>query len=86
VSEDEGSAFVKVWLVDSKKNPITFDEDIVVDYRTADMSALSGQDYVAQSGSITIPAGTNQVFIEIPIIDDLNVEGIEFFRVEVTSV
>ncbi|RRN77042.1 hypothetical protein EIM50_21615, partial [Pseudoxanthomonas sp. SGD-10] len=41
-------------------------------------SAVSGQDFAALPGAVTLPANTNTIDIPIAIIDDAKVEGDEF--------
>lgn len=60
-------------------------QDITVDYATSDGSATAGSDYVASSGTITIPAGTTVGTASIPIIGDTVVEPPEVFRVDLTK-
>ena len=46
-------------------------EEITVDYETANGTAMAGQDYTAQSGTLTFPANsTTPQEIRVPIIDD----------------
>jgi hypothetical protein len=53
---------------------------ITVDYATADGSALAGEDYVAQSGTLTWADGdASPKSIVITLIDDLAVESDEAF-------
>ena len=60
--------------------------DIVIGYQTRDITATAGEDYVALSGSFTIPANaTRTSFAEIEFIDDLVEEGTETFVVEFTA-
>jgi len=60
-------------------------EDITVDYATSDSSAKAGIDYVASSGTITIPAGTTSATASIPIIGDTVVETPEVFRIDLSN-
>ena len=60
--------------------------DIVIGYRSLDLTATAGEDYVALSGSFTILANSTKVsFAEIEFIDDLDEEGTETFVVEFTA-
>ena len=60
--------------------------DIVVEYVTHEGAATAGRDYVASSGTLTIPAGALSGQITIPIIDDDDFdEGIESFSVELRN-
>jgi hypothetical protein len=60
-------------------------QDVTVDYATSDLSATAGSDYVASSGTITIPAGTTSATASIPIIGDTVVEAPEVFRLDLTN-
>jgi hypothetical protein len=44
--------------------------DVSVAYATADGTATAGEDYVAVSGVVTIPAGSHSTTFGVPIIDD----------------
>jgi ELWxxDGT repeat protein len=44
---------------------------VTVDFATADGTATAGTDYQAQSGTLTIPAGTTSGTIVVPVIGDL---------------
>ncbi|WP_138988724.1 retention module-containing protein, partial [Neptunomonas concharum] len=61
--------------------------DVTFDYATADNgSALAGSDYTAVSGSATIPAGSTQVTIDVPITDDVYLENPETFLINLTNI
>lgn len=53
--------------------------DITFTYTTADDSAIAGQDYMAATGLITIPAGSFTAEVAISVIDDFEPEGTEQF-------
>lgn len=53
--------------------------DATVDYYTIDGSAFAGQDYIATSGTATIPAGETSILIGVEIIGDNILEGNENF-------
>ncbi|HWB52753.1 MAG TPA: Calx-beta domain-containing protein, partial [Tepidisphaeraceae bacterium] len=44
------------------------DVPVVVNYATSDGSAKAGTDYTATTGSVTIPAGTDSVTVNVPIL------------------
>lgn len=46
------------------------DESVSVEYRTADNTAIAGEDYEETSGILTIAAGDSEGIIEVPLIDD----------------
>jgi uncharacterized repeat protein (TIGR01451 family) len=58
---------------------------ITVDFSTADGTALSGQDYLAQSGTVTFPPGITSATISIPVVGDLIPEPTETFSVILTN-
>jgi hypothetical protein len=59
------------------------DSDILLSYETVDRTATSPQDFVATSGSVTIPAGETEVQFSVVVNGDDEVEGTvpEVFRV-----
>jgi alpha-tubulin suppressor-like RCC1 family protein len=59
---------------------------ITVKYATTDGTATAGSDYTAKSGSVSIPAGTASVTVNVAIKGDAVVEGDEHFNFAVTSV
>jgi len=56
-----------------------------VHYATADGSATAGSDYVARSGTLTIPAGTTTKTIAITINGDTTAEPDETFFINLTT-
>jgi len=58
---------------------------ITVDYATSNRTAAAGSDYVAASGTVSIPAGSTSVTVNIPITGDLNVEPDETFAVTLSN-
>jgi hypothetical protein len=61
------------------------ERDVEVSYSTADGSARSGPDYVATSGSVTIPAAQTSATFAVPVKGDVFLEGDETFFVNLTS-
>lgn len=59
------------------------DEDLVLTYETVDRTATSPQDFVATSGSVTIPAGETDTQFSVLVNGDDEIEGPnpEIFRV-----
>jgi hypothetical protein len=51
-----------------------------VSYRTVDDTALAGSDYTAVSGELLVPAGSTEVLLSIPLIDDGVIEAVEQFH------
>ncbi|HEX5105015.1 MAG TPA: Calx-beta domain-containing protein [Pirellulaceae bacterium] len=62
-----------------------YDLPVTVNYTTHDGSATAGSDYVAATGSVTIPANTTDAPLDIQIKGDTLVESDEYFSVELTS-
>jgi hypothetical protein len=75
----ERDAQFLVTLATPSVNPTT------VHYATADGSATAGSDYVARSGTLTIPAGAVSRILPIPIIGDSLHEGDETLTVTLTN-
>ena len=73
---DAGTAAVNVSL--SYPN----DVDVTVPYNTADGTAVAGSDYLATSGTLTIPAGKTSGTILVEILSDQIGEPEESFAVE----
>ncbi|MDE0319291.1 MAG: hypothetical protein OXI97_05365 [Acidimicrobiaceae bacterium] len=67
--------------------------DVTVGYATADGTATKGSvgppavpaDYDETSGTLTIPAGDTVGYIEVPLVDDTDAEGLERFTVQLSS-
>jgi hypothetical protein len=62
--EDAGTASITVTLSAPSSRTIT------VDYATADGTATAGTDYVATSGTLTLPPGRKAQLFVVPLIDD----------------
>ncbi len=60
-------------------------QTVTVDYATANGTATAGSDYVASSGTITIPAGTSFATASIPINGDTTVEPNETFTLTLSN-
>ena len=60
--------------------------EVTVDYTTVDGTAKAGQDYTAQSGTLTFPAnGTTIRLVTVEYLDDAATEGNETFRLQLSS-
>jgi hypothetical protein len=79
VGEAAGTALFVVTADAPAAAPIT------VDYATADGTAAAGYDYVAGSGTVTIPFGSSTITIPVTIIDDVLDEPDESFTVTLTG-
>ena len=58
-------------------------QTIYIDYRTSNVNAVAGSDYVFQSGRLTFPIGSTTQFINIPVVGDTIDEVDETFRVTI---
>ncbi len=82
VSEsDTGTTNVTVLVSLSEPSPIS----ITVDFATADGSAVAGLDYVAASGTLTIPALATSHDLILEVIGDLIDEPDETFSVSLSN-
>jgi hypothetical protein len=61
------------------------DQEIVVDYATADVSAASGNDYLAADGVLTFAPGQTVQAITVAVLGDTADEPNETFRVNLTG-
>ena len=61
-------------------------QDVTVDYVTNDGTALDGDDFTAQSGTITFNSTTPSFNIDVPITDDNVIEAQENFTVVLSNV
>ncbi|XP_038065066.1 sodium/calcium exchanger 3-like isoform X2 [Patiria miniata] len=76
VKESAGSVFVPV----SRNQGV--DGRIEVQWRTKDMEALNGSDYIGGEGTLVFEHNEKEKEIEIPIIDDQEYEKDESFQIE----
>jgi|GEM_PF-6195966 len=56
-------------------------ENVTIDFSTADVEAVAGLDYDAAIGNVTIPAGSESTAVQITLRDDRYVEEDESFLV-----
>ena len=83
---------VKVTEGDNSSQQAVFDvqlsqassDAITLNYTTSDGSALEGQDYEKQTGSVTFAPGETLQSVAVPIIGDTIAEGNEFFNLVFT--
>jgi len=61
-------------------------EDIRIDYKTLDGTALAGRDYQSAQGTVMIPAGGVSTIIAITFWGNKTVDGDRFFNVVLTDV
>ena len=55
--------------------------NVSVDFATADMTAIAGQDYTSASGTLNFANGETSKTIQVPITNDADTEPDEIFRV-----
>ena len=60
-------------------------QDVSVGYATADGTALAGQDYLAASGTLVVPAGSPSQPVSVAVIGDLIDEPDEDFTLSLSS-
>jgi Ca2+-binding RTX toxin-like protein len=60
--------------------------DVVFDYSTLDINAISGEDYVAKSGQVTIPIGQTSATVNVTINGDHTFEPDEQFALNLSGV
>jgi beta-glucanase (GH16 family) len=65
-------------------NPVNT-KDITVDYTTKDGTAISGKDYTAVSGTLTIPAKTYSGYIDVIVTADSLRQDDQTFTLELSS-
>ena len=62
------------------------DENVTVDYRTVDGTAVAGQDFDATSGTLTIRAGSHKGVIEVPLRNDSVNDDHETFEMVLSNI
>jgi hypothetical protein len=62
-----------------------YEQEVLVDYTTEEVTAGGGEDFVMTSGTLTIPAGAREAFIEVEIIADSLKEADEEFKVVLSN-
>ncbi len=60
-------------------------QEVRVDYATADMTAVAGDDYTAVSATLTIPAGDTAAAIDVELVDDATAESPETLRLSLSG-
>ncbi len=78
-AEDDGLVAVSVAIPEALAESYSFN------YATQPGTALAGSDFVARSGTATIPAGETQTTVEIALVDDDDAEDDETFDLAVTG-
>jgi hypothetical protein len=59
--------------------------DVSVAFGTADGSAVAGEDYVARTGTLGIPAGAASATVAVALLDDVSDEADEGFELRIGS-
>ena len=62
-----------------------YDMDIYVSYHTLDGTAIAGEDYIAVSRKVKIPAGQTEVMIAVEIVADTVAEADETFSLVISN-
>lgn len=60
-------------------------QSVSMNYATADGTAKAGTDYTATSGTLTIPAGQTEVYIDVPIKGDSIRQADQVFYVNISA-
>ena len=81
-SEGDGTIEFEVALLDVTSN----DVEVTVEYATFDDSATQPDDYLAASGTVTIPSGSISNTISVTLADDEFTEDTEQFLVRLSDV
>jgi hypothetical protein len=63
----------------------TTTRDVSVDFATVDSSAVAPDDYLATSGTATIPAGSTGTTIAVPVVGDTRYESVEIFSLQLSN-
>jgi subtilisin family serine protease len=83
-SQSEGNSGTPNMVFDVQLSNAT-GAPVTVNYSTADISATAGIDYLATTGTLTIPAGATSATIAVPIIGDTEIEANETFELQLTD-
>jgi uncharacterized repeat protein (TIGR03803 family) len=82
IEGNKGSKMMYFIVQVNKKHPTKV---ITVDYHTEDGTAIAGNDYIAQSGTLTFEPGIKKLTLGIQVNGDKIVEGNEVFNVIVSN-
>jgi hypothetical protein len=63
-----------------------FAEEVLVDYATRDVTALAGQDYLSNLGTLALPIGSTSTTVPVSIAGDLEDEPHESFALDLSLV
>lgn len=84
VSQAEGDSDTTAFTFVVTVTPV-IGSDVSVTYATADGTGTAGTDYVATTGTLTIPAGSASGMITVDVLGDTLLEGDETFVVNLTG-
>ena len=85
VDETDGTAALTVNLTPASTGQVTVDYATTSDGTISSSAAKAGEDYTAQSDTLTFTAGETSKTITIQITDDDIHEEVELFRVDLTN-
>ena len=72
VDEEPGAKLAFVVTLDRARHAA-----VTVDYATSDGTAVAGEDYIAESGTLSFAAGETAKTVEVAVLDDSHDEGSE---------
>jgi CSLREA domain-containing protein len=78
---DQGTTEMEIQLRLSGRSP----QEIQLNWKTVDGTALAGSDYLAASGSLTYPPGTTDLTIPVSVLGDPLKESDEYFSIELSG-
>ena len=81
----EGNSGTSVLTFTVKLSKTDRFKTISVNYSTANGTAIGADDYVAKSGTVSIPAGKNSAVISVTLNGDTNIESDETFFVNLSN-
>ena len=76
VDEGAGTVILTVKVLDG-----SLDREVILNYRTDDVTATAGEDYTSKDSMLTLSAGDTEATIEVDITEDDLLENAEMFTV-----
>ena len=89
VDEDVGSSgfVVNVELTTAPELDVTFDYDLIDERENSNYTAIAGIDFVEPANrTVTIPAGSRTGSFTIQILNDLEIEGSQVFKLDLLNI
>ena len=77
--ERDGRIRFRITLDQASDLPVTFD------YQTANRSAVAGEDFTRVSGSAILEPGETETFVEVPLLEDYQIERPETLELQITG-